>query len=405
MLILNTLLALASIGFAGYLIVSGLLTITFFRKQLDNPYPDPVVFPKVGLIVPCKDLDPDFEENMRMLPLQDYPNYEIFFVTVDEHDPSYPILKQVASESKVPARVLFGGFTKQRCQKLDNIIAAIEAMDDSIEVFAWVDSDARVHTDWLRSLVAPLREKHIGATTSYRWYVPIPGRLMSYLLCLWTGLQFSNFYNNRYVSVWGGSMAMRRDTYHKLDIRKHWEYALADDCVLNERVKEAGLRVEFVANAMTSLSSDYPLKTIGVFATRQCVIGKFTLREVWVSSTIALTFIHAVMLWALYQIGTGLAAGTPIHWTSWAMFAFWLGGLIQSLCFIRVIRLIGDRRPLEEPLKGKYRWALFVPLAYLFTWSTLVAAGFTNRFVWREIWYEMVSAYETNVYKYPERFS
>jgi cellulose synthase/poly-beta-1,6-N-acetylglucosamine synthase-like glycosyltransferase len=44
---------------------------------------------RVALIVPCKGLDPDFQENIASLFNQDYENYLLCFVVEDESDPAY----------------------------------------------------------------------------------------------------------------------------------------------------------------------------------------------------------------------------------------------------------------------------------------------------------------------------
>ncbi|PIQ27017.1 hypothetical protein COW36_16095 [bacterium (Candidatus Blackallbacteria) CG17_big_fil_post_rev_8_21_14_2_50_48_46] len=409
MSLLYILLALLSLGFSSYIIASGILTIRFFRRELDQaptlpPQSDPQSWPKVALISPCKDLDPDFEDNMRMLLQQDYPNYEIIFVTVDPYDDTYPVLKRLVAESPVPARLEFGGFSKQRCQKLDNMMAAMDSLDESVDIYAFVDSDARVSTNWLRHLVAPLSRENVGATTSYRWYRPIPGRPITYALALWTGYQFSNFYNNRYVAAWGGSMAITRKRFEELNIRRQWDNALSDDCVLNECVRKGKYRVEFVTSSMTSLSSEYSIKDILIFAVRQCVIGKHTLKEVWYASLTALTVIHGVAATGLWQLFSALQAGQPIAWTTWGMLSFFPAGVIQCALFIQALNQVRDQRPKPALLGGKLSWALWSPFAYVFVWLTLLASAFTDRFVWRQIYYRMISDTETEVYKYPARF-
>lgn len=409
MSLLLTLMALLSLGFSSYIIVSGLLTIRFFRRELEQAMPPPESprredWPKVALISPCKDLDPDFEANMQMLLHQDYPNYELVFVTVDPYDETYPILKRLVNESPVPARLLFGGFSKKRCQKLDNIMAALDALDESVDIYAFVDSDARVASDWLRHLVAPLQRPEVGASTSYRWYRPEPGRPITYALALWTGYQFSNFFNNRYVAVWGGSMAITRQRFQELNIRHEWDKALSDYCVLNDCVRRAKYRVEFVVPAMTSLSSEHSLKDILIFAVRQCVIGKHTLKEIWYSSLAALTAIHIVVVTGLWQLFSALQTGQPIPWTTWGILSFFPAGIVQAALFIKALNQIRAHRPASDPLGGRLRWALWSPFAYVFVWLTLLASAFTDRFVWRQIYYRMLSDTETEVYKYPSRF-
>ncbi|MEZ0372510.1 MAG: glycosyltransferase, partial [Candidatus Sericytochromatia bacterium] len=404
---INRALALTSVGTAAFLVGSGLRMMRHVKKELartrNQPSPEEGKWPRVALMVPCKDVDPDLEQNLRMLLQQDYPNYEIVFMTLDQHDLSYPILQRMVAESKVPARIVFGGFSKQRCQKLDNILAGIDSLDPDIEIFAWADSDVRAPREWLRQLVAPLSRDTVGTTTSFRWYRPEPGRLDTYMLSLWTGIQFCHFHINPLVAVWGGSMSVTRRVFDEMDMRTVWEYALADDCVLNHSTRKSGRRVEFVVPSMTSISSDHSLKDNLIFAVRQAVIAKHTLKEIWYPSVLGLTLLHLALFRGAQLTYLALRAGQPVPLVALAMFSFIPGGMLQSLGFIQAIRQIAASREEDDPLDAKPIWALLSPLAYTFLWGSLLASACTDRFVWRGIYYKMLNSHETEVYAYPDQ--
>ena len=55
--------------------------------------------PKTAVIVPCKGLEPDFEENIIAYLAQDYRHYELIFVTESEDDPAHLALKRILHES------------------------------------------------------------------------------------------------------------------------------------------------------------------------------------------------------------------------------------------------------------------------------------------------------------------
>ena len=398
-------LALCTLGAAAFLVGSGLRMARHVRKGqaiTHNPPLNKDNAPKVALMAPCKDLDPDFKENMSMLLKQDYPNYEVFFITVNQEDETYPVLMQLAAEAQIPAQVILGGFSKKRCQKLDNILAGIDALDDSFEVYAWVDSDARVPQDWLRNLIAPLEDPAVGASTSFRWYRPEKGRPITYLLALWTGIQFSHLHIDSAVSVWGGTMAIRKDNFEALEMRKTWDTALSDDCVLNDSVRKAGQQVAFVVPCMTSQSSDLALKDILIFAVRQCVIGKHTLKPIWWTSVLGMSFLHFVGGRGLWLLGKSLIQHKPIPAAALGMLSFFPAGILQNLAVVDAIKSIANTRSAEDPMHAEYAWALFTPAAYVFVWLTLLASATTDRFVWRKIYYRMLNSHETEVYQYPQ---
>ena len=85
--------------------------------------------PRAAIVVPCKGLDPEFEENLRPLFEQDYPDYELVFVTESEADPAHAILTRMIRESSRPAWLIVAGPAKIRGQKVHNLCAAIETLD------------------------------------------------------------------------------------------------------------------------------------------------------------------------------------------------------------------------------------------------------------------------------------
>lgn len=404
---INRALALTGAGGAAFLIASSLRMSRHVKKELARTrnlqVPAPwQEWPRVALMCPVKDVDPDLEENLSMLLQQDYPNYEIVFMTLDEHDLSYPYLQRMVEKSPVPARIVFGGFSKQRCQKLDNMLAGVDALDDSVDIYAWADSDVRATREWLRQLVAPLSKPEVGATTSFRWYRPEQGKPLTYLLSLWTGFQFSHFHIPMAVHVWGGTMAISKKFFDELDMRKVWEYALADDCVLSSSVKKAGKKVEFVIPAMTSISSDHTTRDNLIFAVRQAVIAKHTMtRDVWWPSILGTSALHLALFKGLTMALKAIRLGQPVPMLALAMLSFVPGSIVQSLVFIQAIRQLAASRDEDDPLQAEYVWALWAPLAYLFLWTSLAASATTDRFVWRGIFYRMLNSHETEVYAYP----
>lgn len=398
-------LALGVVGASAAILASTYRTYLFTKKQLEEPSIPDNKLPKAAIIAPTKDLDPDFEENMLMLLEQDYPNYEVYYATTDQNDENYPALKQIvenADQTKVPAHLYFGGFSKKRCQKLDNIITVIDNMADDVEAFAFVDSDSRITKDWLRHMIAPLDYPGVGGVTGYRWYIPEKYNLITYLMALWTGFQFAHFHAESVRCTWGGSMSVKREVYEKLNVREKWEYALSDDCVLNDVLREHGYKVHFSVRAMTSSLSCYPIKELLIFAVRQAVIGKKVIPKTWAGSVVGLTFLHASMASGVYTLIKSIMAKKVIPKAVWGTLSFIPASVLQSYLILKTIKLMSKYRP-GDRMDGNYSWSLFGPLAYNFLWLTLSAASLTDKFVWRDIYYRMISPFETDIYKYPER--
>lgn len=400
---------------SGLFIVGSSLRMNRFIKQRLKQAGSSTYTPRVALMVPCKDVDPDFIENMQMLLRQDYPDYEVIFMVPSEEDPAYRHLKHCVADATVPARIVFGGFSRKRCQKLDNMLAGIDALADSehedpdkpkAEVYIWADSDARTPRNWLREMVAPLEDPEVGVTSTYRFYRPIPGRPLTYLLALWTGYQFCHMHLRKVMSVWGGSMAIRRELFDTMKMRKIWDTALSDDCVLHTTVLKAKKRIEFVAPAMTTASSDLSTREILIFAMRQCIIGKVVLKDIWLTSVLSLSLYHLSYGRGLYLAARHIKARQPIPGYVWGMLSFIFAGTLQAVGYLNALKRIETYREAEgmheDPLHIRRRWALNGPVAYLFLWWSLLGSIFRKKFSWRAIHYHMKNEYETDVLRYPQ---
>src|SRR5436309_4901571 len=84
--------------FAALLILQGLISLragwrwlAYFRRELARPLPG--YAPLASVIVPCRGLDQGLAENLRALCAQDYPRYEIIFVTDSTADPALSVIE------------------------------------------------------------------------------------------------------------------------------------------------------------------------------------------------------------------------------------------------------------------------------------------------------------------------
>ena len=119
--------------------------------------------------------------------------------------------------------VLAHGDDPSTGEKVRNLKAAVAAARKFSRVFAFADSDGRVTPRWLRSLVAPLAEKGVGASTGYRWFAPMPPTFWTLMRSVWDAVALSRLGPGDCSFAWGGAMAIRRETFHDLDIREPLE--------------------------------------------------------------------------------------------------------------------------------------------------------------------------------------
>jgi ceramide glucosyltransferase len=206
--------------FAAIVIWLGVLSLrggfsfaAYVRRDTARPLAD--FSPFVSVIAPCRGLEPGLRENITALFQQNYPAYEIIFVTDSADDSSLSVIeKAIASANPadhVRARVVIAGAAADRGQKAHNLSVATAQTDPRSEALVFVDSDARPQADWLRSLVAPLADERLGAATGYRWFIPERGGLALQLRSVWNASIASALGEREDKNFcWGGSTAIRR---------------------------------------------------------------------------------------------------------------------------------------------------------------------------------------------------
>lgn len=343
--------------------------------------------PKAAVIVPCKGIDEELEENIRPLLVQEYREYEVIFVTESAADPAHELISRMLKQTRRSAWLVAAGDAHNRGQKVHNLCAALDALDSidrKAEILVFADSDARPTRQWLAELIAPLGDKRIGATTGFRWYLPIKGGLFSQLLSVWNSSALGLLGESSGLA-WGGSTAIRRETFEKLDIRRRWDRAVSDDYVLTAALKEAGQRIKFIPQCLVASHADAGLKDLLEFTTRQMRITRVYSPKVWKLAALS----HA--LYNLTFWGGLLWLTGPWRWM---LVAILLLGASTGLSRAMVAsRLIESRQAAVR--KQWWAHALLGPISSLIYLYNILASARSRRIVWRGIDYEMLSPTET----------
>lgn len=156
-------LVLAATPFIYYLLVL-YSAWRFFRHAKDRLAPDSGFTPPVSNLKPLRGLDPEAYENLSSYCRQDYPNYELIFCVGDENDPSVPVLEKLKGDfPQRQIRILFGSGRNAINDKVAKLVRMVN--EARHEVLVINDSDVRVEPDYLRTVVAPLRNPKVGGVT------------------------------------------------------------------------------------------------------------------------------------------------------------------------------------------------------------------------------------------------
>jgi ceramide glucosyltransferase len=160
----TALLAISAIPFVYYAIAI-FSSLRFFRSPQHGSTD---FLPPISNLKPVRGLDPEAYENFASFCRQDYPNYEILFC-VDASDPALPVLRQLKNDfPQTKIGILIGSGRTGTNDKVSKLARLVQ--EASYEHLVISDSDVRVEPNYLRQLVAPLKDSHVGAVTCF--YVP-----------------------------------------------------------------------------------------------------------------------------------------------------------------------------------------------------------------------------------------
>lgn len=397
--------ALLLIFFSFRSFLGGVSYLAYFRSQLVKPLTG--FTPFVSVIAPCKGLDEGLGENLSALLEFDYPEYELIFVVDDENDPAVeeiqavlnrrdgePLSKETSASPRLCGenKLVVAPKAFDSGQKVENIREAVKHADPRAEAFVFVDSDARPQKQWLRHLVAPLEAETVGAATGYRWFLSKTPSFASELRSAWNASIASALGPNTDGNFcWGGSMAVRREVWERLDLSARLKGTLSDDFTVTHAMKDEGLDIVFVPQALTPSIENCTIRELFEFTTRQMKI----------------TRVYSTLLWAVSFIGSALFCGVMTSaflivifsrtndWPVWSAIATLtiVSGLSIGKAWLRLKAV-----SLVIPAASKQffpqltLWLLASPLFL----ANCISALFSRTITWRGIRYKLISATRTN---------
>lgn len=202
--------------------------------------------PPVSVLKPIRGLDPDPYENFATLCRQDYPDYEILFCVGDHDDPVLPVIEELARDfPERRIRVLFGSSVSASNDKVAKLVRLVAEARHEFLVIS--DSDVRVRPDYLRTVVAPLADPKVGATTCF--YVPVEEK--TFADRLQTVGMLSDFYAGILVArqldgvkfALGPTIATTRTRLNEFGGYSAIENRPADDLLVGRLIAEQGREV------------------------------------------------------------------------------------------------------------------------------------------------------------------
>jgi ceramide glucosyltransferase len=375
----------------------GVRFVRYLQTELAKNYP--VFTPFVTVFVPCRGIDDGLKENINAIFSQDYPKFEAVFVTDRADDPAIAVIEEARrdfeGESGPTMRFVIAGPAIDCGQKVHNLRTAVAGADSQSEVFVFVDTDARPSPTWLQSLVGPLQDPNLGATTGYRWFVPVRGGFASHLRSVWNASIASALGESlKRNFCWGGSTAIRRETFYQRRVIEYWRGTVSDDFALTRALHEGDLPIKFVPACLTASFEDCTFGELFEFTTRQMKITRAYASHLWRG-----VLISSILFAAVFFGGIGLVIVRALLGRSFAapltlLLIILALGSMKSHFRLRAVSLVVRDRRMHSFGTALAHLALW-PLASLLYLFNALAAAVSRKITWRGITYELKSPTET----------
>jgi len=203
--------------------------------------------PAVTILKPLKGVDPQLYENLTTFCRQEYRCFQIVFGVADRQDPAVAVVRAVQREHPtLDIELVINGRRHGTNDKVSNLINMYPSAKHDVLVLS--DGDIRVPRDYLRRVVAPLRDQSIGLVTCMYRAVAAHGDLPTLLWCSTiNALLTPQILGARKVETptyaFGATMALRRSTLQAIHGFEEIANVLADDYQMGNHVASLGLRL------------------------------------------------------------------------------------------------------------------------------------------------------------------
>ncbi|MEM6279773.1 MAG: glycosyltransferase [Verrucomicrobiota bacterium] len=363
------------------------------------------------VIVPVKGFDlqasPRFFD---VLFSQNYSNYRVLVAFESWQDPvavwlrdeleldeSNPIWQHPDPASHLQNITLVSAGTSDReGQKVHNQRAAFEHLTPEDEVVAFVDADIVFEENWLARLLAPINQKTHPLTTTYRWLIPKRPTLPNQVASVINGSITTQGGWESTTVLWGGSMAIARSVFDKLDVPTLLEGSLNDDLRLSKAARAAGNRIAFIRSLIVPTIIDFSWSSFFEFAKRQYTQVKFFSPILYTGTNIVL----GLYVVGLLSIVAALVYGYFFAWipvaVSYVIDQF--RSLARQQVYLSLFPENGIRRKL---FSASWLEHMLTPFWMLLHWLLLISTWTQSKITWAGITYRILAKDKTRILDRP----
>jgi cellulose synthase/poly-beta-1,6-N-acetylglucosamine synthase-like glycosyltransferase len=354
----------------------------FYTKK---QWPEQV--PAVTVIMPCKGGDLTFRENLKSLFRQNYPNFEVIFVTATEDDPARDVIQEMISETKIPARLLVAGISPHCGQKMNNMCVGVQSARSNSTVFVFLDGDVYIHANFLANLVAPLSDPSHGTCCGYHMFVPTKGNLGAALRFEWSiGGMLVLADAKRNFSI-GAATAIRKETFEKAKMLDRLKTTISDTFCFTNGVRSLGLKVHFEPKCIFVSNDESSFREMLAWSNRLVIISRNYSPSLWrwtvFSFNLSVLLIIFGLLTTVFSFNAFIIVGLGL--------LLFLQMVHSQFCLLFLKAIAQENYPKELKLVLRM-WGTLTLLApvipFVVSWNCLNSI-FSNQFVWRGIRYRL----------------
>ncbi len=237
------------IGGSVYACLSVFAVLRFRSHPEAQPQSYSPEWPPVTVLKPVCGLEKKQKENFRSACLQDYPKFQIVFSVQDSHDPVVPLLKEIEEEFG-PEKVSIAIQDRRTGPngKVNNLLGGLAYARHDILVIS--DSDTRLEPDYLKAIVAPLADPHVGcvctlykATSADLWFERM--ELLTFNADFIPSVIFAHVTGSASFCL-GSSMALRRSSLREMGGLETLSNYFVEDYEMGRRLRTSGKKIAIV---------------------------------------------------------------------------------------------------------------------------------------------------------------
>ncbi len=275
------------IPLAAWLVVAALSCFGVYITQRARPQVTVDQVEPAVLIIPIRGIPAQLHELWQGICAQSYRPARVLFAVESTADPAHVALQSLRGGP--PVEVVIAGVTRERGQKIHNMLAALARLEPNDAIVVFADCDIVPTTDWLARLVRELDSRRFDMASGYRWLTPTDERWSTAFVCIVNSSIASVPRDSKWANAWGGSMALRRHTIEALDLGRLWERAISDDLTISRAVRAMGGKVRSPRDALVPAPASYSWRDAIAFGRRQYLFTRMHAPRLWIVAAAATT--------------------------------------------------------------------------------------------------------------------